>query len=67
MKKDIKYTEITKLDTLVGLLGDGDKYIFYIKMGYGDYKVIGHAQLVNAEHKYVVHLMRNSKLFYSQH
>ena len=65
--KHIKYTEITKLDTLVSLLGDGRDYIFYIKMGHGDYKVVGHAKLINMEHKYVVHLMRNSKLFYSQH
>ena len=64
MKKHIKYTEITKLDTLVSLLGD-DRVIFYIKMGWNDYMPLTAQQIVTNDRKYLVHLMRQSKLFYT--
>ena len=63
MKKNT-YIEITKLDTLVSLLGD-DEVLFYIKKGYDDYMPCTAKKLINEEHKYIVHLIRQSKLFYS--
>ena len=63
MKKNV-YIEITKLNTLVNLLSN-DEVMFYIKKGYDDYMVISHAKLINEEHKYIVHLIRQSKLYYS--
>jgi len=63
MKKNI-YIEITKLNTLVNLLSN-DEVMFYIKKGYDDYMVISHSKLINEEHKYIVHLIRQSKLYYS--
>ena len=63
MKKNV-YIEIRKINKLVSLLVD-DKVMFYIKKGYDDYVVISHAKLINEEHKYIVHLIRQSKLYYS--
>ena len=63
MKKNT-YIEITKLDKLISLLVD-DEVMFYIKKGYDDYMVISHSKLINEEHKYIVSLIRQSKLFYS--
>jgi hypothetical protein len=63
MKKNI-YIEITKLDKLVSLLGD-DNVLFYIKKGYDDYMPCSAHKLINEEHKYIVSLIRQSKLFYS--
>ena len=63
MKKNT-YIEITKLDKLISLLGD-DEVMFYIKKGYDDYMVISHSKLINEEHKYIVSLIRQSKLYYS--
>lgn len=63
MKKNI-YIEIRKINKLVSLLPN-DEVMFYIKKGYDDYMVISHAKLINEEHKYIVHLIRQSKLYYS--
>ena len=63
MKKNI-YIEIRKINKLVSLLPN-DEVVFYIKKGYDDYMVISHAKLINEEHKYIVHLIRQSKLYYS--
>jgi hypothetical protein len=57
------YIEITKLDTLVHLLVD-DKVMFYIKKGWNDYMPCTANKLINEEHKYIVHLIRQSKLYY---
>jgi ubiquinone biosynthesis protein Coq4 len=62
--RDDNYIEITKLNDLVKLLTNGESYIFYIKMSHDDYKVYSHAEIANADHKYIVFLIRNSKLFY---
>lgn len=64
MKKKDKYTEITKLDTLVKLLGDGD-VMFYIKMGWDDYMPVTAKSIIHNEHKYLVYLIRQSRLFYT--
>jgi hypothetical protein len=63
MKKNT-YIEITKLDKLVSLLGDDD-VLFYIKKGYDDYMPCSAHKLINEEHKYIVHLIRQSKLYYT--
>ena len=63
MKKNT-YIEIRKINKLVSLLPN-DEVVFYIKKGYDDYMVISHAKLINEEHKYIVHLIRQSKLYYS--
>jgi hypothetical protein len=63
MKKNI-YIEIRKINKLVSLLPN-DEVMFYIKKGYDDYMVISHAKLINEEHKYIVSLIRQSKLYYS--
>jgi len=64
MKKKNTYIEITKLDKLVSLLGD-DNVLFYIKKGYDDYMPCTAKKLINEEHKYIVSLIRQSKLYYS--
>lgn len=63
MKKNI-YIEIRKINKLVSLLPN-DEVMFYIKKGYDDYMVISHSKLINEEHKYIVYLIRQSKLYYS--
>lgn len=63
MKKNI-YIEIRKINELVTLLPNNE-VVFYIKKGYDDYMVISHSKLINEEHKYIVHLIRQSKLYYT--
>jgi hypothetical protein len=63
MKKNT-YIEITKLDKLVSLLSN-DEVMFYIKKGYDDYMPCSAHKLINEEHKYIVHLIRQSKLYYT--
>ena len=63
MKKNT-YIEITKLNTLVNLLSN-DEVMFYIKKGYDDYMPCTAKKLINEEHKYIVSLIRQSKLYYS--
>jgi len=63
MKKNI-YIEIRKINKLVSLLPN-DEVMFYIKKGYDDYMPCSAHKLINEEHKYIVHLIRQSKLYYT--
>jgi hypothetical protein len=58
------YTEITKMDTVVKLLGD-DNVIFYIKKGVDNYVPCSKRDVIESEHKNLVYLIRQSKLFYT--
>ena len=59
------YIEITKLDTLVKMLAD-EHSIIYIKKGVHNYVPCSKRDIISNEHKQLVYLIRQSKLYYSR-